>query len=122
MLTTILLQAADAATKQSPWSFWGMIILLIVVFYLFMILPQRRRQKEVEKKRNAMKAGDKVITVGGVHGKIKRVDPEDSTLLIEVAENVIIKIDKSAIGTFAEDLETAKKEDKKDTEDKKDKK
>ena len=119
MLSTILLQAQATGQGGNQWSFWVMIILMIVVFYLFMILPQRRRQKEIEKKRNAMKAGDKVITVGGVHGKIKKVDENEPTMLIEVAENVIIKIDKSAIGTFAEDLEP---KDSKDTKDSKDKK
>ena len=108
MLNYILLQAAPAAQAQggSQWGFWMMMIAILVVFYLFMILPQRRKQKELDRQRNAMKAGDKVVTAGGIHGYIKKV--EEQTLLIEVDKNVCIRVDKASVYTVAEE----KKEEK----------
>ena len=47
-----------------------MIVAMIVIFYFFMIRPQSKKQKEIKKAREAMQNGDKVITAGGIHGKI----------------------------------------------------
>lgn len=111
MLNFILLQAAANGSQQSTWGFWGMMILIIIVFYVFMILPQRKKQKELEKKREAMKAGDKVVTAGGIYGIIKKV--EDNAIMIEVDKDVVIKVDKASVYTTAEDANTAPKEEKK---------
>ena len=65
MLNFILLQAQGAAAggqQQSSWTFWIMMILIFVVFYFFMIRPQTKKQKELQKQRDAMKKGDKVVT------------------------------------------------------------
>lgn len=109
MLNLILLQAASAGTQQGGgWSFWVMMILILVVFYLFMILPQRRKQKELEKKRNEMKPGQKVVIAGGIYGIIRKV--EDTTFMVEIAKDVVIKIDKASVYTTAEDSTVAQKE------------
>ena len=94
MLNYILLQAPQQGQANS-WMTWGMIILIFVVMYLFMILPQRRRQKELDKKRNELKAGDKVVTAGGIHGIIKKV--EETTFVIEIDKDVTIKVDKASV-------------------------
>ena len=72
-----------------------MIIAMIVIFYFFMIRPQSKKQKEIKKARESMQVGDKVVTAGGIHGKIKEIS--DQTLNIEVAPGVSIKVDKASV-------------------------
>ena len=69
---SILLQA-EAQQQGSQWSFWVMMILIFVVMWLFMIRPQQKKQKELEEQRKQMRAGDRVVTAGGIHGKIEKV-------------------------------------------------
>ena len=98
MLTTsILLQA-----QQGGMSSLIMIVALIVIFYFFMIRPQQKRQKEIKKFREGLKTGDKVITAGGIYGKIRNVN--DTTFQIEIAEGVKIIIDKGSVYPSAADV------------------
>ena len=83
------------------------LVLIIVVFYFFMIRPQVKRQKELKNYRNALQKNDKVITTGGIYGKI--TDVKEQTVTIEIAENIRIKVDKSAVLKDPSDLETTKK-------------
>ena len=71
------------------------IILIIIVFYFFMIRPQLKKSKDQKKFRENIKVGDKVVTIGGIHGKIS--DIQDTTLIITVEGGVKLKIEKSAI-------------------------
>jgi len=77
-----------------------MIVAMIAIFYLFMIRPQAKKQKELKKFREAMKPGDKVVTIGGVHGKILEI--AESTVLIS-SEGTKIRVEKSAISPSAAD-------------------
>lgn len=77
-----------------------MIGLMIVVFYFFMIRPQQKKQKELKAFRENMKQGDKVVTIGGIHGKILEIN--DTTVLIS-SEGSKLRLDKSAIATSSED-------------------
>lgn len=77
-----------------------MLVLILVVFYFFMIRPQMKKQKEMKKFRENLKVGDKVVTIGGVHGKILEV--ADSTILIS-SEGTKIRFEKSAISTSSDD-------------------
>lgn len=70
-------------------------ILIIVVFYFFMIRPQQKRQKELNKFRDALAKGDKVVTSGGVYGTVVSVNGNKVT--IEVADNVNVVFDKTAV-------------------------
>ena len=72
-----------------------MIILMFVIMYFFMIRPQRKQQKELEKFRNELKKGDKVITAGGIYGTIGEI--EEKTVLLKVDGDVKIRVDKSCI-------------------------
>lgn len=109
MLDFIFLQAAtaaDGAAQQGGgWSFWVMMILIFVVFYFFMIRPQQKKQKELQKQRDALKKGDKVITAGGIYGNIKEV--QDNAFLLEVSKDVVIKVDKGSVYVAAEDAQQA---------------
>ena len=107
MLNFILLQAATAATnggeQQNPIYFWGMMILIFVVFYFFMIRPQQKKQKELQKQREALTKGSKVVTAGGIYGIVKEV--QETTFLIEVAKDVTLKVDKGSVYVVAEDAQ-----------------
>jgi len=103
-LGTILLQADPAG--GAGYSSLIMIGLLIVVFYLFMIRPQQKRQKEIRKFREALRIGDKVITSGGIHAKVKEIKDNDVT--IEIANNVNIKIDKGSVFASSADTQQAR--------------
>ena len=96
-LITLLQAAAPAAGQQAGggWSFWLMIILMFVIMYFFMIRPQRKQQKELEKFRNELKKGDKVITAGGIYGTIGEI--EEKTVLLKVDGDGEIRVDKGAI-------------------------
>ena len=114
MLNLIFLQAATAANGASQqgggWSFWIMMIAIFVVMYFFMIRPQQKKQKELQKQREALKRGDKVITAGGIYGIIKEV--QETTFLIEVSKDVVIKVDKGSVYVSADEAQQAPKEDK----------
>jgi len=81
-----------------------MLVLILIVFYFFMIRPQMKKQKEMKKFRENLKAGDKVVTIGGIHGKLLEV--ADSTVLIS-SEGTKLRFEKSAIATSTEDQLTA---------------
>ena len=93
--------AANPLTSLLP------LVLIIVVFYFFMIRPQVKRQKELKNYRNSLQKSDKVITTGGIYGKI--TDVKDTTVTIEIAENIRIKVDKSAVLKDPSDLEISQK-------------
>lgn len=78
--------------------------LIIVVFYFFMIRPQMKRQKELRKFQESLKKGDKVIIAGGVYGKVTEV--KDEYVLVEIADNVEVKVAKSTIIRDVTDMQT----------------
>ncbi len=102
-LNTLLLQAQ--AGQGSNWTGMLMIVAMIAIFYFFMIRPQSKKQKEIKKQRESMKNGDRVVTAGGIHGKIKEV--KENVILMEVAPSISIKVDKNSVYPVIE--ETAKK-------------
>ena len=81
-----------------------MMILIFVVFYFFMIRPQTKKQKELQKQRDALKKGDRVVTAGGIYGEIKEV--QDNALLITIAKDVTIKVDRQSVYVDAQDAAT----------------
>lgn len=91
MLIFLMPQSPD----QSPVPSFVFLLLIIVVFYFFMIRPQMKRQKDLKSYRESLNKGDKVVTTGGIYGKV--LDIKDSTVTVEIADNVRIKIDKNAI-------------------------
>lgn len=78
------------------------LVLIIVVFYFFMIRPQLKKTKEQKKFRENIKVGDKIVTIGGIHGKIS--DIQETTFMITVEGGVKLKIEKSAISMDASTL------------------
>ncbi len=83
-----------------------MIVAMIVIFYFFMIRPQNKKQKEIKKAREALSSGDKVLTAGGIHGRIREV--KDDYMVVEIAPGVTIKIDKTSVYPAAVEKEAVK--------------
>ena len=100
-LLTILLQAQPAGGNQ--WSGILMMVIIVAIFYFCMIRPQQKKQKEIQKAREALKVGDKVITAGGIYGKIKEIG--DLYMVIEIANGVNIRIDKTSVFASIEDAQ-----------------
>jgi preprotein translocase subunit YajC len=103
MLLNVLLMG-QPAQGQNPYQGFIMLLLIVVVFYFFMIRPQMKRQKELRKYREALQKGDKVITTGGIYGKVDSI--KDNYVIVEVDNNVRIRIDKSAILRDSSDIES----------------
>jgi preprotein translocase subunit YajC len=77
--------------------------LIFVIFYFMIIRPQQKRQKERQKMLDALKKGDKVITAGGIHGTI--VGLEERTVLVQIADNLKVKVERGSISTVAKEAE-----------------
>lgn len=94
---TLLLAAAQPAEGGggSLIGFLLPLLLIFAVFYFFIIRPQRKRQQEHEEMVQALKKGDKIVTIGGIHGTITRID--DDSVLAQVDNNVKLRFDKNAI-------------------------
>lgn len=106
-----LLQATPAAAPKGGGSMTLIFILLIIfIFYFFMIRPQQKKQKQVEEFRQSLERGDKVTTIGGIHGKIKEI--KESTFVIEIANDVCIEVEKAAISIDDAQLKAKKNENK----------
>jgi preprotein translocase subunit YajC len=97
---------APAKEGQSPMTSLLPLLLIIVVFYLFMIRPQVRKQKELRNFRDSLKKGDRIITTGGIYGKINNIS--ENIITIDAGNNVIFKVDKSAVLKDPTDLPAQK--------------
>lgn len=91
----ILLQDQAQPQGGSMYSSLIFIILLIVVFWLFFIRPQSKKAKEEQKFRDGLQKGDKVVTIGGFHGKVTEV--KDTTVMISLAPNIEVEVEKTAL-------------------------
>lgn len=107
----ILLQATGGQDSGAVMNIL-MIVLLIGIFYFFMIRPQQKKQKEIRKFRESIAVGDPVVIAGGIYGKVRKV--KETTFSIEVANGVVITVDKNSVypsaQTAAEDAQQEQKE------------
>ena len=90
-----LLQTTGQAAQGGGWTMWVMLALIFVVMWFFMIRPQRKQQKELQNFRDALKKGDKVVTIGGIYGTVAEI--KEDSVLIEVDNNVKIRVSKQAL-------------------------
>jgi len=102
------LQIAQAAPDGggSPMSFWLMMGALFLVMYAVIIHPQRKQQKDHKNLLSALKQGDEVISSGGIHGRITGI--ADEILTVEIANNLRVKMDRSAVSRLRLPLKDAK--------------
>ncbi len=89
----ILLQAAKG--EQSTWMSLLPLFLILLVFYFFFIMPQTKKAKKEKEFRKSLEKGTKIVTIGGIHGKI--VDLKESTVVIEVGNGMKMTVERSAI-------------------------
>lgn len=107
-LLSILLMAGPQGGNAAGGGYEQIIfpVLIVVVFYFFMIRPQMKKQKEIRKFRESLQKGDKIVTTGGIYGKVNEI--KEDAFIIEIAPNVIVKIDKSAVVRDIADLQGKK--------------
>jgi preprotein translocase subunit YajC len=92
--------AAGAAPAPSPIAQFAPLIFIGIIFYFLLIRPQQKQRKEQQKLIESLKTGDKVVTSAGIHGLISNV--KEKTVLLKVADNVKIEIDKASVATVLE--------------------
>jgi preprotein translocase subunit YajC len=90
-----LLFMQNTGEDANPLMTFLPLILIVVIFYFFMIRPQVKRQKETRKFRENLKKGDKVVTTGGIYGKITEL--KETSVILQIDNEVHIKVDKNAI-------------------------
>jgi preprotein translocase subunit YajC len=93
-------------------------VAIILIFYFLIIRPQSKKRKETERMLNSLKKGDKIITIGGIHGTIHSI--KDNSVIVKVDDNVKLEFLRSAVSNVVAAAKEEKIEDK--TEDKKDEK
>lgn len=106
LLNILLMAPSGGAEGGDQYSGMIMMVALIGVFYFFFIRPQQKKAKETKTFREALKKGDKIVTIGGIHGKI--VDMKDTTITIETEGQGRLKLNKDAINPLADNSEMAK--------------
>lgn len=94
-LAATALAETQAPTTGSTLSMFLPMILVFVVFWFILIMPQRKQQKQRQSMLDALKKGDKVITIGGIHGEILEIDGED--LRLRIGDKLEIKVLRSAV-------------------------
>ena len=94
MLENIILMAPPQE-GQNPITLFLPWILIFIVIYFFMIRPQVKKQKQQRKFMENLQKGDKVVTVGGLHGKI--VEVRERNLIVDISEGTKVKIERSAV-------------------------
>lgn len=108
LMTVFFLQAPAAGPDGSmikKYIMWIMLIAMFAIMYFFMIRPQNKKQKEIANFRKSLQVNQKVITAGGIHGIIKEIN--DNDVVLEIASNVKIHIDKNSIFAAAADANSS---------------
>ena len=110
MFYALLAQAQNAAPAANPPSpgggigFFVPFIFVFIIMYFVMIRPQARRQKEQQRLVSSLKTGDRVVTNAGIHGLISNV--KETTVIVKVADNVKIEMEKSAVTSVLKSVES----------------
>lgn len=93
-MTTLILQA------QPQGGGMGMILMMVAIFvimWLFMIRPQQKKQKEIRNFQNSLAEGTQVVTGGGLHGVVKRIDLASNVVEVEIAKGVVVRVDRGYV-------------------------
>ncbi len=107
VLFTAVAYAAENAPRAGGIIGLLPLILIIVVFWFILIFPQQRRQKQHKKMIESLQKGDKVVTIGGIHGTITQIG--ENTVIIKVDENTKLEVSKNAIAAILEKKEKKEK-------------
>lgn len=90
----VLLQAQP---QGGGMSFLVMMVVIFAIMWFFMIRPQQKKQKEIQNFRNSIAVGTSVVTAGGLYGTVKSIDESDNTLMVEIARDVKVKVDRNSV-------------------------
>ncbi|UYQ94237.1 preprotein translocase subunit YajC [Chitinophaga horti] len=98
LLNTLLMGAPPAGQGSGGFGMGNLLFIggMLVVMYFFMIRPQTKKAKEQKQFSEGLKEGDKIVTIAGMHGKIKRINA-DGTILVEIAVGTSVTMERSAI-------------------------
>jgi preprotein translocase subunit YajC len=96
-----LLMGAPAGGDGAPSTFISFLplVAIIAIFYFLILRPQKKKQQETQKMLSALKKGDRVITIGGIHGVIQSV--KETTVIIKVDEDTKLEFSRTAIGSIS---------------------
>lgn len=124
LLITLAIVKPEEPTKPSAFdpSFFIVIIIFVLAFIFLIDRPQKRRQAELAKKVEGLKKGDKVVSAGGIHGVIAKVNKEKNTVLVTVAKGFDIEFNRGSVSPLKEESpikDTAKDKEKDKEEEKK---
>jgi preprotein translocase subunit YajC len=108
LISDAFAQGAEAATNEMSFSSFVPLIAIFVIFYFLIIRPQSKKYKEHQQMVNNLKAGDKVVTSGGIVATVKKVLEDDNQLEVEIAENVTVKVVRNHVS----EVVTTKKDKK----------
>jgi preprotein translocase subunit YajC len=106
LLQCIPQQGGEGAATSNPLMTFLPFVAIIAIFYFLIIRPQNKKQKETQKMLSQLKKGDKIVTIGGIHGTIQAV--KEQTVIVKVDEDTKLEFSRSAISNVV----TAAKEDK----------
>lgn len=96
MYNSIVLQAATGG-GQSMMPMLLMMVAVFAIMYFFMIRPQQKQRKEIQKFQNELQEGTQVVTGGGIHGTIHKIDLQNGTVELKIARDVIITVERSYV-------------------------
>ncbi len=99
-MNNLVILMAGGGANQNPIMSIVPLVLIVVVFYFFMIRPQMKKAKDTKKYIEALKVGDKILTIGGIYGTIQKMN-EDGTIIMAVEDGTKMKISKNAISQDA---------------------
>lgn len=98
----MILAQTPAGEAQPPmWVNFMPFVILLVMFYFLLIRPQQKKMKEHRAMVDALKAGDKVVAAGGIHGTVTNV--KDHIVVLKVAEQVKLEVDKASVSIVQKD-------------------
>ena len=106
-MSTLILQA-----QAQGGGGMGMILMMVAIFaimWFFMIRPQQKKQKEIRNFQNSLQEGAKVVTGGGLYGTVKRIDLQNNVAEVEVAHNVVVRVDRNYVFADASAMQGAQK-------------
>jgi len=109
----------DAASGASAWVNFLPLVAIIAIFYFLIIRPQSKKQKDTQKMLSALKKGDKIVTIGGIHGVIQTV--RENSIIVKVDDTTKMEFSRSAISSVVAAAAAKEEKEEKKLEDKEDK-
>lgn len=97
MLDILYASASQPGAQPNPIMSFAPFLVIILIMYFLMIRPQQKKQKEKQNMLNNLKAGDEVLTIGGIYGKIEGINEKDNKLIISIGKDLKVNVARSAI-------------------------